>query len=66
MENQTRSDFFVGRVNVGSCFLVGDWVDLGMSQYILYAKDIGVLKCKKNIHMPIIFSFIKKKERYKW
>ncbi|UYV53657.1 MULTISPECIES: hypothetical protein [Priestia] len=42
MENQTRSDLFVGRVNVGSCFLAVDWVDLGMSQYILYAKDIGI------------------------
>jgi len=58
MENQTRSDFFVCRVNVGSCFLA---VDLGMSQYILM-QNILAFEVQKNKHLQIIFFFIKKKE----
>jgi hypothetical protein len=62
MENQTCSDFFVGRVNVGSCFLAVDWVDLGMSQYILYAKDIGVLSAKKIYTCQLFFPLSKRKK----
>jgi hypothetical protein len=58
MENQTRSDFFVCRVNVGSCFLA---VDLGMSQYILMQNILAFEVQKKET--PANYFFLYQKER---